>query len=158
MLCFDVAQHPQRRTLADPHLGLGGLMALLGEPGKGLPLRGELADMLVTTAQDGGEQARYPGCDEQQQTVASRLFQRLQQSIGGRLRHALRLLNDHHLAATELGCALEAAANLPDGFDTYGLALGPQGAKIRVMPLLKQLAGVALTARLTSLWMLTQVQ
>ena len=114
--------------------------------------------MLVTTAEDGGQQAGNPGGDQQQQTVAGWLFQGFQQGIGGGLRHPFGIRNDHHLATTQLGGALQAAADLADGLDPYAPAVGTYGAEIRVMTLVQQLAGVAVTAGFTAIRLLAEVQ
>lgn len=133
-------------------------MTLFTQPAQCLPLSRQLTDMLVTTAEDGGQQAGNPGGDQQQQTVTGRLFQGFQQGIGGGLRHPLGIRNDHHLAAPQLGGALQAAADLADGLYPYALAVGTYGAEIRVMTLVQQLTGVAVTAGFTAIRLLAEVQ
>lgn len=144
--------------LADPHLSQCGLVTLFGQPAHRLPFRRQLADVLVTAAQDSGQQTGNLGGNQQQETIAGRLFQCLQQGVGSGLRHALRIRNDHHFAPAKLGRVLQASADLANSFDPYGLAVDCNGTKIRVMSLVKQLARVALATGLSAIRLLAEVQ
>lgn len=133
-------------------------MTLLGQPAHRLTLGRQLADMFVTATENGRQQTGNLGGDHQQQAVAGGLFQGFEQGVGGRLRHALRIGNNHHLAATKLGRILQARTDLANGLDPDGLALRRQGAQIRMMALLKQLAGVTLATGLTPFGPMAEVQ
>lgn len=78
-------------------------MTLLGQPAHRLTFGGQLADMFVTATENGRQQTGNLRGDQQQQAVAGRFFQGFEQGVGGRLCHALRIGDDHHLAATKLG-------------------------------------------------------
>ena len=99
----------------------------------------------MTTAENGGQQTGYLRAISSKRLSPAGSSRVLVQGVGGGFRSCARHpSNDPPPCRGRAGqCSAGRLQSSRMASNPYGLALGPQGAEIRVMALLEQLAGVA---------------